>query len=65
MQTLAQQLAALTKQRHECVSVIVGVGRHTKGPPAARLGPAVEALLRELGYSFRTPQPGLLRVRLR
>jgi hypothetical protein len=65
MQVLPQQLAALSKQQHESVSVIVGVGRHTKGPPAARMGPAAEALLKELGYSFKQPQPGLLRVRLR
>jgi hypothetical protein len=65
MQTLPQQLAALSKQQHESVSVIVGVGRHTKGPPTARMGPAAEALLKELGYSVKQPQPGLLRVHLR
>lgn len=65
MQTLPQQLAALAKQQHESVSVIVGAGKHTKGPPAARMGPAAEALLKELGYNFKQPQPGLLRVRLR
>lgn len=65
MHTLPQQLAALAAQQHESASVIVGVGRHTKGPPTARMGPAVEALLKDKGYSYKQPQPGLLRVRLR
>lgn len=65
MQLLPQQLAAFQKQQHSSVSVIVGVGHHTKGPPAARMRPAVEALVRELGYSLSEPTPGLLKVRLR
>lgn len=65
MQLLPQQIAALQKQQHTSVNVIVGVGKHTKGPPAARMRPAVEALVRELGYAFTEPTPGLLKVRLR
>lgn len=65
MQRLPQQIAAFQKQGHPSVSVIVGVGHHTKGPPAARMRPAVEALVKELGYSITEPTPGLLKVRLR
>jgi hypothetical protein len=65
MQVLPQQLQALAAQQHDSASVIVGVGKHTKGPPAGRMLPAAEALLKELGYSYKQPQPGLLRVRLR
>jgi DNA-nicking Smr family endonuclease len=61
---LPQQLAVLKQQKQAAVSIIVGTGHHTKGPPAARVGPAVEALLHQLGYSYRQPQPGLLRVQL-
>jgi DNA-nicking Smr family endonuclease len=61
---LPQQLAALKQQKQQYVSIIVGTGHHTKGPPAARVGPAVEALLLELGFSYKQPQPGLLRVQL-
>lgn len=64
MKTLPQQLAALAAKQHDSASVIVGVGRHTKGPPSARMGPAVEALLKDLGCSYKQPQPGLIRVRL-
>lgn len=62
---LAQQLGALADRQQAVVSVIVGAGKHTKGAPSARLGPAVEALVQELGYVYSQPQPGLLRVVLR
>jgi DNA-nicking Smr family endonuclease len=61
---LPQQLAALKQQKQQFVSIIVGTGHHTKGRPSARVGPAVEALLQELGFSYKQPQPGLLRVQL-
>eukprot|EP00775_Hariotina_reticulata_P012083 gene12083-12223_t len=57
-----QQLAA--QQSCSSISLIVGTGHHTKGGPAARLGPAVEQLLEELALSYKEPQPGLLRVQL-
>jgi hypothetical protein len=46
------------------VSLIVGTGHHTKGAPCARVGPAVEVLLVELGYAYSQPQPGLLQLQL-
>jgi DNA-nicking Smr family endonuclease len=61
---LPQQLQALQQQKQQSVSIIVGTGHHTKGPPSARVGPAVEALLQELGWKYKQPQPGLLRVQL-
>lgn len=61
---LPQQLAALATQKQSAVNIIVGAGKHTKGPPGPRLLPAVEAILQDLGYNYRQPQPGLLRVDL-
>uniref|UniRef100_A0A383VHL1 Smr domain-containing protein n=1 Tax=Tetradesmus obliquus TaxID=3088 RepID=A0A383VHL1_TETOB len=61
---LPKQLAAFQQQQQQSVNIIVGTGHHTKGPPSARVGPAVEALLQELGLSYKRPQPGLLRVHL-
>lgn len=61
---LPQQLAALAAQKQTSVNIIVGAGKHTKGAPGPRLLPAVEAILQELGYNNRQPQPGLIRVNL-
>jgi hypothetical protein len=62
---LRQRLLQLaTQQSCRSISLIVGTGHHTKGAPAAKLGPAVEQLLKELGFSYKQPQPGLLRVQL-
>jgi hypothetical protein len=62
---LPQQLAAFASQgQHSSVALITGTGHHTTGAPSARLLPAVQALLTELGYSYSSPQPGLVRVRL-
>lgn len=63
-QLLPQQLQELQASRQQSINIIVGAGRHTKGPPSARLAPAVEALLQELGYTYKQLQPGLLRVQL-
>lgn len=61
---LPSELSRLSAEGAAAVSVIVGAGYHTRGAPAARLAPAVEELLSELGYGFRRTQPGLLRVAL-
>lgn len=65
-QLLPQKLADMRQQHGGgSVHVIVGAGKHTNvGPQTSRLGPAVEALLTELGFRYRRAAEGLLRVQL-
>jgi hypothetical protein len=46
------------------VSLIVGVGSHSTHTRDARVLPAVELLLLELGYEYSQPQAGLLTLHL-
>jgi hypothetical protein len=61
---LPKQLRALTSQKQRSVSIIVGAGNHTKGAPGPTVGPAVEALLQEMGYAYSMPHAGLIRLHL-